>query len=326
MRIIAFEVRDEEELAFEQISQSTGVEIKLVKGALTKENLSLVDGFDGFSGLAQSLLNKEMLDQLAEKGIKYICTRSIGYDQIDVEYAKSKGIRVCRSYYEPNSVADYTVMLMLMCLRHAKATIQRGNINDHSLKGTQGREMRSLTIGVLGTGQIGATVIENLSGFGAKILAYDKFENPNLKGKVEYVDLDTLLCNSDMITLHTPLFPDTRHLVNGDAIKKMKDGVMIVNTARGELVDTAALIEGLESGKIGGVALDVIAGERGIYHNDWRTRAVCHPDMAYMRQFPNVVLTPHVAFFTDAAIDSMVKVAIGGLIAFSENKSFEFEI
>lgn len=326
MRIIAFEVRDEEELAFGRICQTTGIEIKLVKDALTKENIALTQGFDGFSGLAQSVLDKEALDQLSDNGVKYICTRSIGYDQIDVDYAKSKGMRVCRSNYEPNSVADYTVMLMLMCLRHAKATIQRGNVNDHSLKGTQGREMRSLTIGVLGTGQIGATVIKNLSGFGAKILAYDKFENPNLQGKVEYVDLDTLLRNSDMITLHTPLFPDTRNLINSDTIAKMKDGAMVVNTARGELIDTTALIMGLESGKIGGAALDVLAGERGIYYNDCRTTAVCHPDMAYLRQFPNVVLTPHTAFFTDAAIDSMVNVAIDGLIAFSENKSFDFEV
>ena len=185
-------------------------------------------------------------------------------------------------------------MLMLLCLRHYKPSLWRINVNDFSLGGLQGREQRNLTVGVVGTGSIGKQVIRTLQGFGCRILAYSRHPAPNVDA--EYVDLDTLYAQSDLITYHTALTPETFHMVNAESIAKMKNGVIIVNSARGPLMDSAALVEAVERGKIGALGLDCIEKEEGIYHKNHRDDIISNRDMAYLRQFPNVVMTPHMAF------------------------------
>ena len=175
----------------------------------------------------------------------------------------------------------------------------------------------ALTVGILGTGKIGAAVIKNLSGFGCRILASDIRENPSLKGLCTYVDNETLYKACDIISLHMPLLESTRHFVNAETIAKMKDGVTIINCARGELMHIPDMIRGIETQKIGALALDVFDKEDGIYHENRRDDILSNRDMAYLRQFPNVIMTQHMAFYTDAAVQSMVYCGIEGLCDFA---------
>jgi len=228
--------------------------------------------------------------------------------------------------YSPNSVADYTIMLILMAVRKVKLIMERSNVQDFSLRGIQGKELPNLTIGVVGTGKIGRTVIKHLSGFGCKILAHDIYENDEVKSNAKYVDLENLFKYSDIITLHMPATDDNYHIINKKAIKLMKDGVFIINTARGSLINTNDLIHGIESKKIGGAALDVIEQESNIYYSDLKGEALKNRNLAILKSFPNVIITPHAAFYTDQAVSDMIENSIKSCILFSENKENPWEI
>ena len=204
-------------------------------------------------------------------------------------------------------------MMMLMCLRQYKQALWRGQVNDFSLAGLMGREMKDLTVGVMGTGRIGAQIIRELSGFGCRILAYDVKKNPAVTPPAIYVDLDTLYAESDIITLHMPLFDSTREIINRESIRKMKKGVVIINCARGELADMEALIEGIESEHIGALGIDTAEGEEKIIHQDHKTDILADRNWFYLHQFRNVIMTQHMAFYTDAAVESMVKCGILGI-------------
>ena len=186
-------------------------------------------------------------------------------------------------------------------------------MNDFSLAGLQGREMKDLSIGVIGTGRIGAQVIRNLSGFGCRLLAYDLRPNPAVESLVTYTDLDTLFSQSDVITLHMPLLDSNRHLINRETIAKMRDGVVIINCSRGEMADIEALIEGIETGKIGALGMDTVEGDEGIIHADHRVDILSNRNWFYLHQFRNVIMTQHMAFYTDAAVASMVACGIAGI-------------
>ncbi|MFI3213419.1 MAG: D-isomer specific 2-hydroxyacid dehydrogenase family protein [Eubacteriales bacterium] len=306
MKIIAFEVREDEREFFEKLK----VEIILVNEKLTSSNISLCKGADGVSILGMSKMNAEILDKLKELGIKKLSTRTIGMDHIDVDYAEKIGISVGNSSYPPTSVAEFTIMLMLVVLRNYKPSIYRGQVNDFSLAGLRGRTLKHMTVGVIGTGQIGKCVIDLLSGFGCKIIAYDPYPIQDTDNLFEYVDLETLYKNSDIITIHAPYVKENHYFINYEQIEQMKDGVIIINAARGELINTQAVIKGIESEKIGGLALDTIENESGLVHIDHKVNILKNRDMAYLRQFPNVVVTPHFAFYTDDATKNMVEKSI----------------
>ncbi|MDP4144986.1 MAG: D-isomer specific 2-hydroxyacid dehydrogenase family protein [Bacillota bacterium] len=310
MKILAFEVRDDEKEYFEKYAAKYQCEITCVPFSLTLDNLLLVQGYDGISILGWSSITAEIEDGLKKLGVTCCTTRTVGYNHIDVTHAHKIGLKIANSNYPPTGVADYTVMLILMSLRHYKQAMWRGHVNDYSLKGLQGRELNELTVGIIGTGKIGQCVIKNLSGFGCKILAYDMYENDEVKKYAEYTDLDSLISSCDVISLHTPLLDSTYHFINNERIQRMKDGVVLINCARGELMDVDALIQGIESRKIGALALDVIEGEDGIYHEDKRTDIISNQSIAYLRQFPNVIMTQHMAFYTNIAVESMVKCSV----------------
>ena len=270
MKIIAFEVRSDEMADFEIMNNSNNFEITYYKEYLCQKNLSLLNGYDGIAFLGESKINHEILDAIAKAGIGVIATRTIGYDHIDIEYAKELGIKVCNSSYGPEGVADFTVMLMLLSLRHYKKALWLGQVNDYSLQGLEGREMKDLTIGIMGTGRIGQAVLKNLSGFGARLLAYDIHQNETAKIYATYVDLEQFYQECDIISLHMPYLKSTHHLINDQTISKMKDGIIIINCARGQLCNTESLIRGIENKKIGALGLDVVEGEEGIYYPDMR--------------------------------------------------------
>ena len=326
MKILAFEVRDDEKKGLKETAQELGVELELSSEVPCMENVELVNGFEGVSILGQGDINSELLSAWKKQGVNYVSTRTIGYNHIDVENARKIGIRVCNASYAPNGVADFTVMLMLMCLRNYKQALWRGQVNDFSLWGLQGKEMRSLTVGVMGTGRIGHAVIQNLRGFGCKILAYDPHPKADLMDVARYVSLEELYRRSDIITLHMPLVPATKYIINRESISMMKPGVIIINCARGPLADLDALIEGIESEKIGALGLDVIDGEEGITHVDHRVDIISNQKMAYLRQFRNVVMTQHMAFYTEEAVASMARCGIAGILDMAENEKGQWEI
>ena len=310
MKLFVYSYREFDEAEFfQKFAEEYQVELGICHDAPTMENAYLAEGYP-YVSIITTKIDEELMNRFHALGVKMISTRTIGYDHIDLEAARKCGISVGNVTYSPECVADYTVMLMLMSIRKMKRIMQREEINDFSLPGIQGKEMPNFTVGVLGTGRIGRAVIRDISGFGCKIYAYDQYENDEVKKYAQYVSLDEIYEKCDMITLHMPLTEENMHLIDAEAIQKMQDGVVLINTARGGLIDTKALIDGLESGKIGAAGLDVIEDEFGMYYFDRKSDILSKRDLYILRGFPNVIVTPHMAFYTDQAVSDMVKHSI----------------
>ena len=326
MKVTVYNCRefDEKEM-FKKYSEELGMELVLCPDAPDMENIALAKGCECVD-IITSKMTRELLEGLAANGVRYLVTRTIGYDHIDVDAAKELGITVANAPYGPHGVADYAVMLILMSIRKMKRIIERTNIQDYSLKGIQGRELKDLTVGIIGTGRIGRTVIQNLSGFGCRLLAYDLYENDDVKQYAEYVTLDEMWQQADVITLHAPLTDDNHHMIGRETIAKMKDGVVIVNTARGGLIDSEALIEGIESGKIGAAGLDVVENEFGLYYYDRKSDVLNNRELAILRGFPNVTVTHHMAFYTDECVKTVVRDSLMGCKLFLEGKENPWEV
>ena len=323
MKIAAFEVRPDEKDSFARWSKEYQVELLEYTQVPTLENAGLVAGCEGVTILGQGKIDRALLGKYRDLGVKYLSTRTIGSDHIDLEAAKELGILVCNASYAPDAVADFTIMMILMCLRQYKQAFWRGYVNDFSLTGLQGKNMRAMTVGVMGTGRIGQQVIRDLQGFGCRILAYDVHQNEETAKMAEYTDLETLYRECDIITLHMPLLPSTRHMINRESIAKMKKGVILVNCARGGLTDPEALIEGIESMQIGALGMDTTEGDEGIIHCDRRSDIIANRNWFYLHQFRNVIMTQHMAFYTEQAVDSMVQCGVEGLVKMAEEGSYK---
>lgn len=310
MKIFVYSYREFDEAEyFERFSREFHVELGICKDAPTLENAHLAKGYPYIS-IITTKIDAALTERFYELGVRMISTRTVGYDHIDLGKAKELGMRVGNATYSPCCVADYTLMLMLMSIRKMKRIMQRAEINDFSLPGIQGRELHNFTVGVIGTGKIGREVIRQLSGFGCKIYACSRSEKEEVRGLAEYVSLEEIWKRCDLITLHMPLTEENTHMINCETIQKMKDGVVLINTARGGLIDTEALIEGLEKGKIGAAGLDVIENEFGMYYYDKKSDILSKRELYVLRGFPNVIVTPHMAFYTDQAISDMVRHSI----------------
>lgn len=326
MKVTVYNCREfDEKEWFLTYEKKLGLELVLCPDAPDMDNIALAKGSDCVD-IITSKMTRELLKGLKENGVRYLTTRTIGYDHIDMEAAKEFGITVANAPYGPHGVADYTVMLILMSIRKMKRIIERTNIQDYSLDGIQGRELKDLTVGVIGTGRIGKTVIHNLSGFGCKILAYDIYPNEEAAKEASYVSLDEMWQQADIITLHAPLTDDNYHMIGEDTIKKMKKGVVIVNTARGGLIDTEALIAGIEEGIIGAAGLDVVENEFGLYYYDRKSDVLNNRDLAILRGFPNVTVTHHMAFYTDDCVETVVRDSLLGCKLFMEGKENPWEV
>lgn len=326
MKIFVYNYRkDDEEDFFDIFSKQYGVTLGISGRTPTVETAMLAKGYDCISVIT-SKIDAAIIEKLNEAGVRFISTRTIGFDHIDLEKAKELGIKVGNATYSPSSVADYAIMLILMSLRKMKLIMNRANYQNYGLNGVRGRELPNLTVGVIGTGRIGRCVIDHLSGFGCKILAFDIYESEEVKKYGKYVSLDQLFENSDVITLHTPATEDNLHLINEESIRKMKDHVVIVNTARGSLIDSKALIAAIESGKIGAAALDVVENETHIYYKDCNTRIISNRELLLLKSYPNVIITPHTAFYTDQAVSDMVENSIKSCCLFLEGKENPWEV
>lgn len=326
MKIAVYNYREFDEAKyFKKFSQQYDVEIIKIYEAPNTENAFLAKNCTGVSVITTAI-TKEIIEIWHKLGVEHISTRTIGYDHIDLSAAKANNMTVSNVTYSTASVANYTVMIMLMALRKMKMLMRRAVGFDYSLNGSIGLELENMVVGVVGTGAIGQKVIQNLSGFGCQILAYDPFKNEAVEKYATYVTMDEIIAKSDIITFHVPALKDTYHLVRQETIEKMKDGVIIVNTARGSVIDTTDLITALESGKVAACALDVIENELGLYYNDYKYEIIGNHELSILRDMPNVLLTPHMAFYTEQAVSDMVEHSIASIVAKRDGKDNPFKI
>lgn len=319
MKIAFFSVRDDEQDFIHQFSKKYQVNISLCSDALTLNNVHLCQDADAVS-IMTTKVDEPIVEKLNQYNIQYISTRTIGFDHIDLKACQKYHIHVGNVSYSLSSVAEYTIMMILMSLRNMKLILDRFMSQDFSLNHIRGKELTHLTVGIIGTGKIGQEVIRLLSSFSCHIIAYDLYPNEKLKDVVEYVDLETLYKKSHIISLHAPSIDETYHMINKKSIQLMKDDVIIINTARGTLINTEDLIDALENKKIGYAALDVVENESHLYYKDLKNQVLDNRNLAILRSFPNVLLTPHTAFFTHQAVSDMVEYSIMSSIATINNQ------
>ena len=315
MDITVFGCEPDEMEVFQKISYALGVTATLIKDSISESNAGLADGGCCVSVSHKAELSEPILLALKNAGVKYISTRSIGFNHIDIQAAGLLGMVVGTVEYSPGSVADYTVMLMLMLMRGTKSILRETQRQNYCLNDLRGKELRDMTVGVLGTGRIGQAVMERLRGCGCKVLAYDR----NQKTGADYVSFHELLEKSDIVTLHIPLAEDTRHMIGYEELEMMKQEALLINTGRGALVDTAALVEALKGQKIGGAALDVLEGEEGIFYHDCTQRRIEHPFLSVLQGMPNVIVTPHTAYHTERVLVDTVRNTIRNCLNFERS-------
>lgn len=327
MKVLAYHVREDEMEAFKKYSEKYGHDVTTIPEPFSPETAHLAKGYEGISIVGNCIANREALEKIASYGIKYVASRTAGYDNIDLEACKELNIKASNvPAYSPNSVSEFTVGLAIVLTRKINQAIKRVEVQNFGLKGLIGIELRNLTIGVIGTGRIGFNVIKAFSGFGARIIAYDIIQNKEVEKYAEYKSFDEVITESDIITLHCPLTEDNYHMINDKTIAKMKDGVILINAARGALVDAEALIRGIRSGKIRGAALDTYEHEIGIFHTDHTNSLLQDNTLDILRSLPNVIITPHCAFYTDEAVANMVETALANLKDFELTGSAKNEI
>ena len=307
MKICFYALREFDELHFcREMKEKYKIDFVYSTEYPNERNISLATGCDGVS-CTPCDMSAKVLKSFHDVGVKYILTRSIGYDHIDLKAARELGMKVDNVTYTPTGVADYAIMLMLASVRRLAHILKRAELQDYSLKNKLGRDFSVCTVGIMGTGKIGKTVLKHLSGFGCNLLAYDIYEDDEVKKYARYVSLNELLSQSDIISLHMNANEKNYHIIDMAAISKMKDGAYIINTARGKLIDSEALIHGIETGKLGGAALDVLEFENGLYYYNLMGEVMVNPKLALLRSFPNVILTPHTAFYTAEDVREMVE-------------------
>ncbi len=312
MKIFAYGCRPYDEMVcFEKYSKQFGIETCFTKQSVSLDNINLARGYDYVSVLTNPV-TADMLDSFKDIGVKMIGARTVGFDHIDCEYAKKIGIKISNSCYSPDAVAEFALMLSLMSLRNMKRIIQRSSINDFTLKGLRGANLSERRVGVIGTGSIGRRYIELIKGFGCEVFACD-YSSQRIEG-VKYLPLDELFKTCDLFSLHTPLNGSTEHIIDKRALDLMPYGSVIINTARGALIDSAALIDALIKGKVAACGLDVIEHEFDLYYYNRKSDVINNPALSILRDMPNVIISPHIAFYTSRSVDDMVRNCIQAFI------------
>lgn len=310
MKIFAYGIREDEEPSLRKWEEANpNIEVGFTKYTLTADSARLAEGSDGVVTLQTSPYTREALEVLNKLGIKYISIRNVGFDNFNFKDLNDLGFTLTNvPVYSPNAIAEHTVLLMGRLLRRVPEFDEKFDNGDFTWAPTIGKEYREQTVGVVGTGHIGRVVIKILQGFGAKVVAYDVYHNDDIEKQGLYVDsLEELYKQSDIITLHVPLFDSNKYTINDKAISQMKDGVYIINCARGELIDTDALIKGLDSGKVAGAGLDVLDNENSVFGKVWSSiDNIPNEKIKNLAKRTNVIITPHSAFYTETAIHNMI--------------------
>ena len=297
------------------------LDVVYIEPNLTPQTAMLAAGYEAVCAFVNMDLSAETIDILNTCKVKLILMRCAGFNNVDLERAKGYGMTVTRvPSYSPEAVAEHAMALALTANRHTHKAYIKVRENNYSLNGLMGVNLYKKTAGIVGTGKIGAAMARICRGFGMKVIAYDVYQNESLKDFVTYVTLDELLAQSDLISLHCPLMDSTYHMINRESIKKMKDGVILVNTSRGGLVKTDDLIEGIRARKFFGVGLDVYEEETPNVFEDRSDEILEHSTTARLLSFPNVMITSHQGFFTEEALRAIAETTLQNALDFEAGK------
>ncbi|MEB3222500.1 MAG: 2-hydroxyacid dehydrogenase [Candidatus Sericytochromatia bacterium] len=326
MDLVLFDSHVYDQQAFEAANHAHGHRLTFLPVRLTRDTVPLAQGAAAVCCFVNDVLSGPVLEALAAAGTRLVALRCAGFDNVDLEAAEALGLAVVRvPAYSPHAVAEHAVALLLTLNRQthrANARVREGNF---SLDGLVGFDLHGKTIGVVGTGRIGRCFIEIMRGFGCRVVANDPKPDPalaHLQG-VSYVPLDVLLAEADVISLHAPLTDATRHLIDARAFSLMKPGAFLLNTSRGSLVDSAALVDALKQGHLGGVGLDVYEREAGIFFKDWSETGVQDDVLARLLTFPQVLVTGHQAFLTHTALGNIAETTLHNVDAFERGQPLE---
>ena len=312
MRILFYAAKRYDQESFTDIiGKFPGIEIEYTDHELGSRSATLAEGFDAVCAFVSANVDARTITSLAKHGVKAILMRSAGYNNVDVEKAKELGIVVkIVPKYSPESVAELAIGLALAANRRLCKSYIRIRENNFDIDGLCGVNLAGKTAGIVGTGKIGAAMCRICFGFGMRVIAYDINKNPSLERYLKYVSLNELLEKSDLISLHCPLTDKNYHMINSDAIKKMKDGVILVNTSRGGLIDTGDLIKGIRAGKFHGVGLDVYEEETDFIYGDHSNEILPNPATSKLLDYPNVVMTSHQGFYTKEALSAIAETTL----------------
>ncbi len=304
-------------------------QLSFFEANLNEKTIELAQGSDALAIFVNDTASLPVLERWAAIGGRYIALRAAGYNNVDLQAAKRLGIRVANvPSYSPHAVAEHTIALMLALNRKLIRANTRVRDFNFSLNGLVGFDMSGKTAGIIGTGKIGQITAKILDGFGCKVLCYDAYPNAAFAERygAQYVDMETLCRQSDIITLHAPLVPETKYLINEERIMQMKRGVMLINTSRGGLVNTKAVINGLKSGQIGYLGLDVYELEQGLFFHDFSDTVLQDDMITRLLSFPNVLITSHQAFLTETALKNIADTTFYNLDCWAAGKETENEL
>jgi len=325
MKTIAFfDTKPYDKIWFDKYKEDFGIDIKYFDVKLSSDTAVIARNFDGVCAFVNDRIDKLTVDILSALGINIVAMRCAGYNNVDLKAAKDKITVVRVPVYSPYAVAEHAMALLLTLNRKTHRAYIRTKEHNFNISGLEGFDIFGKTVGVIGTGKIGQTFIDVISGFKPNIIAYDPYpaENKN----INYVSLDEIFEKSDIISLHCPLTKETKNIINKESINKMKDGVYIINTSRGQLINSEDLLEGILSKKIGGAALDVYDEEEHFFFEDFSQEIIHDETLPRLISMPNVIITSHQAFLTNEALESIAKVTLQNLKDFFDSKELTNEI
>lgn len=327
-RIIFFDIKDYDREFFEKYGKNYNFEMSFFKSRLSLENVHLTKGYDVVCAFTNDDIGKETIDAMAENGVRLLAMRCAGFNNVSLKdiHNRFKVVRV--PAYSPHAIAEYTVGLILAVNRKINKAYVRTREGNFSINGLMGVDLYGKTAGIIGTGKIGQILIKILKGFDMKVIAYDLFPNQKVAEELgfEYVSLDELYANSDIISLNCPLTKDTQYMINRRSMLKMKDGVILVNTGRGQLIDSADLVEALKDKKVGAVALDVYEEEEDYFFEDKSTQVIEDDILGRLLSFYNVLITSHQAYFTKEAVEAITVTTLNNIKDFVEGKPLVNEV
>lgn len=324
MKYAFFDTKSYDIPSFQKYGDENNIEFKFFETKLNADTASLAEGCDGVCVFVNDTVDAEVIDRLYAVGVRAVALRCAGYNNVDVKHAFGKLHVFHVPAYSPYAVAEHAIALLLTSIRRIHKAYIRTKDYNFSLSGLTGFDLHGKTVGVIGTGRIGRVFIDICKGFGMKVLAYDKFPSPD--SGIDYVGLDALFSQSDIISLHCPLTEETYHMIGADAIARMKKGVVIINTSRGALIDAEALLAGIKSRHVGAACLDVYEEESDIFFEDFSGHIMDDDTLARLISMPNVIVTSHQAFLTEEALNNIAETTVGNILEFSEKGYCENEL
>jgi D-lactate dehydrogenase len=315
MNIAFFSAQDYEIEMFTQVNSNFEHQVTFLEAPLNADTVKLAEGHQAVCVFVNDSLNREVLTRLQDLGVNAVALRCAGFNQVDLQAAQELDVQVVRvPAYSPHAVAEHTLSLMMALNRKTHRAFNRVREGNFVLNGLMGFDFHGKTAGLIGTGKIGQCMAGILNGLGMKVLGMDPYPSDEAREcGIEFVDRERLFAESHVISLHCPLTPETHHLINAEALQQMKPGVMIVNTSRGGVVDTAAVIPGLKSGQVGSLGLDVYEEEGDIFFRNLSNEVIQDDQLARLLTFPNVIITGHQAFFTREALTAIAETTLGNL-------------